>query len=54
MHQLQTPVTKKVYAQMESLQAKDIAETIHFACSQPERVNISELVVLATDQKSIL
>lgn len=41
-----------VYQGMRPLTAEDIAETILFCATRPAHVNISELVVLATDQSS--
>lgn len=43
-----------VYAEMEPLTAADVAEIIVFCASRPSHVNISELIVLATDQVSLL
>lgn len=41
-----------VYRGMEPLQARDIAEIILFVVSRPAHVNISDMVVLATEQAS--
>jgi 3-hydroxy acid dehydrogenase/malonic semialdehyde reductase len=41
---------KKVYEGFEPLVAMDIAETIWFAVSRPQHVNINELIVMPTAQ----
>jgi NADP-dependent 3-hydroxy acid dehydrogenase YdfG len=41
---------KKNFGDMEMLQAGDIAESIYYALSQPERVNINEILIRPTDQ----
>jgi NADP-dependent 3-hydroxy acid dehydrogenase YdfG len=43
---------KKVYEGFEPLVAVDIAETIWFAVSRPQHVNINELIVMPTAQAS--
>ncbi|MBE9191079.1 SDR family oxidoreductase [Gloeocapsopsis crepidinum LEGE 06123] len=43
---------KKVYQGITPLTAEDIADIVLFCASRPPHVNISELVVLATDQSS--
>jgi 3-hydroxy acid dehydrogenase / malonic semialdehyde reductase len=40
----------KVYAGVEPLRAIDIAETVLFALSRPPHVNISEILLVPTDQ----
>lgn len=47
-----TEKAKKVYAGYDALQAKDIAEIIHFVVSRPAHVNIEDLVVYPTAQAS--
>lgn len=42
----------KVYEGYEPLIAKDIAETIYFVTSRPNRVNINDLVIMPTAQAS--
>ncbi|PPS43466.1 SDR family oxidoreductase [Chroococcidiopsis sp. TS-821] len=42
----------KVYQGMTPLTAEDIAEIVYFCTTRPPHVNISELIVLATDQAS--
>lgn len=42
----------KVYKGMTPLTPKDIAEIIVFTVTRPEHVNISEVLVLPTDQSS--
>jgi 3-hydroxy acid dehydrogenase / malonic semialdehyde reductase len=44
----------KVYSGMEPLTAEDVADIVLFAATRPERVNVSEVIVLATDQPSTL
>lgn len=39
-----------VYANMQPLTAKDIADCIAFAVSRPSHVNIADMLILATDQ----
>lgn len=39
-----------VYANMEHLTAKDIADVIMFCASRPEHININDLIITATDQ----
>jgi 3-hydroxy acid dehydrogenase / malonic semialdehyde reductase len=41
-----------VYENMTPLTAKDIAEVVVFCATRPKHVNISEMLVLATDQSS--
>ena len=41
---------KKVYDGFDPLVANDIAETIWFAVSRPQHVNINELIVMPTAQ----
>jgi 3-hydroxy acid dehydrogenase / malonic semialdehyde reductase len=43
---------KKVYENITPLTPEDIAEVVLFCATRPPHVNISELVVLATDQAS--
>lgn len=43
----------KTYAGMTPLSALDIAETIFFAANRPAHVNISEIVIMPTDQSAI-
>ncbi|MUL34922.1 SDR family oxidoreductase [Gloeocapsopsis dulcis] len=43
---------KKVYQGITPLTAEDIADIVFFCASRPPHVNISELVVLTTDQSS--
>ncbi|VEP16351.1 NADP-dependent 3-hydroxy acid dehydrogenase YdfG [Hyella patelloides LEGE 07179] len=43
---------KKVYEGMNALTPQDIAEIVVFCATRPSNVNISELLVLATDQSS--
>ena len=47
-----TKKAKKVYAGYDALQAKDIAEIIHFVVTRPGHVNIEDLVVYPTAQAS--
>lgn len=42
-----------VYANMNPLTAEDIAESIVFCLTRPAHVNISEILILPTDQSSI-
>lgn len=42
----------KVYQGFDPLQAKDIAETIHFIVTRPAHVNIADLLILPTAQAS--
>jgi 3-hydroxy acid dehydrogenase / malonic semialdehyde reductase len=46
-----TEKAKKVYEDMEALTAQDIAEIVLFTASRPPHVNMSEIVVLPTDQR---
>jgi 3-hydroxy acid dehydrogenase / malonic semialdehyde reductase len=39
-----------VYADMTPLRPEDIAETVVFVAGLPAHVNVSEMLVLATDQ----
>ena len=41
---------RAVYKGMTPLQAEDIADTVLFAATRPPHVNISEMLVLSTDQ----
>lgn len=43
---------KKVYENIEPLTGRDIAETILFAVTRPAHVNISEVIVMPTNQAS--
>jgi len=43
---------KSVYKGFDALQAKDIAEIIHFVVTRPQHVNIEDLVVYPTAQAS--
>lgn len=43
----------KLYADMMPLKAEDIADTVFFAATRPLHVNISEILVLPTDQSAI-
>lgn len=47
-----TERAKKVYQGMNPLTPDDIAEIVVFCATRPANVNISELLVLATDQSS--
>lgn len=47
-----TEKAKRVYERMNALSADDIAEIVVFCATRPSHVNISELLVLATDQAS--
>ncbi|MFD1292947.1 SDR family NAD(P)-dependent oxidoreductase [Lutibacter holmesii] len=47
-----TKKAKNVYAGYNALQAKDIAEIIHFVVTRPGHVNIEDLVVYPTAQAS--
>lgn len=42
----------KVYAGMTPLRAEDIADTILFCATRPEHVNVSEILMMPTDQAS--
>jgi 3-hydroxy acid dehydrogenase / malonic semialdehyde reductase len=42
-----------VYAHMKPLTAEDIAESIIFCLTRPLHVNVSEIIILPTDQASI-
>lgn len=42
----------KVYQGFKALQAKDVAEIIHFVVSRPYHINIADLVVMSTAQAS--
>ncbi len=44
---------EKVYANMTPLTADDIAESIIFCLTRPAHVNISEILILPTDQSGI-
>ena len=44
---------EKVYANMTPLTAEDIAESIVFCLTRPLHVNVSEMIILPTDQSSI-
>lgn len=44
---------KRVYAGMEPLKAKDIAEVVAFVISRPPHVNIDEVVLMPVDQASV-
>ena len=39
-----------MYAGVEALQPEDIADIIVFAASQPKRVQISDITIMATQQ----
>lgn len=41
-----------VYKGIHALSADDVADTIHFVVSRPYHINISDLVILPTDQAS--
>lgn len=43
---------RKVYEGLKPLRPEDVAEVIAYSMRQPSHVNISELVILATDQAS--
>ncbi len=43
-----------VYKDMEPLIARDIAEIVAFCVTRPAHVNLSEVIVLATEQHSLL
>ena len=47
-----TEKAKQVYADMNPLTPDDIAEIVVFCATRPANVNISDLLVLATDQSS--
>ncbi len=47
-----TEKADRVYARMNPLTADDIAEIVVFCATRPPHVNVSELLVLATDQAS--
>ncbi len=47
-----TEKAKKVYQGMNPLTPKDIAEIVVFCATRPANVNMSEVLVLATDQSS--
>ena len=47
-----TEKAKQVYADMNPLTPDDIAEIVVFCATRPSNVNISEMLVLATDQSS--
>ena len=47
-----TEKAKKVYEGYKALQAKDIADIIHFVVTRPNHVNIEDLVVYPTAQAS--
>ena len=47
-----TEKAKQVYAQMNPLTPDDIAEIVVFCATRPPHVNLSETLVLATDQSS--
>ena len=42
--------SQKKYKSMDSLQATDIAAAILYACTQPQRVSVNEILVRPTDQ----
>ena len=44
---------KKFYELFTPLQANDIADGVLFAASRPEHVNISEVIIMPTDQASL-
>lgn len=43
---------KNVYAGIEPLQPDDIAEAVHYCATRPAHVNISEMIIMPTDQAS--
>ena len=43
---------KAVYAGMTPMSADDVAEAVLFCVTRPPHVNVSEIVMLATDQAS--
>ena len=47
-----TEKAKQVYANMNPLTPNDIAEVVVFCATRPPHVNMSEVLVLATDQSS--
>ena len=47
-----TAKAKEVYAKMNPLTADDIAEIVVFCATRPANVNMSEVLVMATDQSS--
>ncbi len=47
-----TERAKKVYQQMNPLTPDDVAEIVVFCATRPAHVNLSEVLVLATDQSS--
>jgi hypothetical protein len=40
------------HGEMTPLESKDIAESIHYAVTAPEHVNVEELLILPSDQRS--
>ena len=46
-------IANKVYEGYEPLHAADIAETIYFVCTRPAHVNIQNIVVYPTSQRSV-
>ena len=42
-----------IYEGMEPLTAEDIAEAVHYCASRPVHINISEMIIMPTDQASI-
>jgi 3-hydroxy acid dehydrogenase / malonic semialdehyde reductase len=47
-----TATAAKIYEGYRTLKASEVAESINWVLSQPEHVNIQELVILPTDQPS--
>ncbi|MBP6104340.1 MAG: SDR family NAD(P)-dependent oxidoreductase [Gammaproteobacteria bacterium] len=46
-------IAEKVYANMTPLSSEDIADSIIFCLTRPLHVNVSEMIILPTDQASI-
>ncbi len=47
-----TETAKKIYEGYRTLKASEVAQSIDWIISQPEHINIQELVILPTDQPS--